>query len=75
MEWITSVKAEYQQTEEGTAKAHRSYYIYKAENALWRAGRFSFNRDVDFRIDFPSAQSARDYLAKYDSEAVLITAV
>ena len=73
MKWDTRAREAYQQTFDG--RAHDSYYIYKADNSLWRAGRFWFNRDVDFRIDFPSAQSARDYIEKYDSEAVLIEAL
>jgi hypothetical protein len=73
MKWETSAREAYQQAFDG--RAHDSYYIYKVSAGVWRAGRFTFNRDVDFRIDFSSAKVARDYIEVYDREAVLITAM
>ena len=72
MKWKTGAREPYQVTEEGTTKAHLYYYIYKADNGLWRGGRWAFNRDIDFRVDFSSAQVARDYLEHYDRDAVTI---
>lgn len=73
MKWDTSAREAFQQSFDG--RAHDSYYIYKVRTGTWRAGRFWFNRDVDFRIDFSSAQVARDYIERYDREAVLIEAM
>ena len=75
MKWLTNTREAYQQTEQGTTRAHEYYYIYRADNSLWRAGRWSFNREIEFRVEFSSAQTARDYLEHYDRDAVLITAV
>ena len=73
MKWETSAREAYQQSFNG--RAHDSYYIYRVSAGKWRAGRFSFNRDVDFRLEFSSAQVARDYLEHYDREAVIIEAM
>lgn len=73
MKWETSARGAYQQAFDG--RAHDTYYIYKVEDGQWRAGRFWFNRDVDFRIDFSSAETARNYIEIYDREAVLIEAM
>jgi len=75
MKWMSNTKEHYQQTEEGTSRAHTHYYIYRESAGKWKAGRFMFNRDVDFRLEFSSAKVARDYLEIYDREAVLIKAV
>jgi hypothetical protein len=75
MKWLSKISEHYQQTEDGTARAYVHYYIYRVSAGEWRAGRYWFNRDVDFRLRFTSAKVARDYLEIYDSEAVLITAV
>jgi len=75
MKWKPGIKQPYHQTEEGTARAHDYYYIYRMDAGKWRAGRWMFNHDVDFRIEFSSAKVARDYLEMYDREAVLITAM
>ena len=72
MKWKTTAREPYQVTEEGTARAHLYYYIYRVDRGLWRGGRWAFNRDIDFRVDFTSAQVARDYLAHYDRDAVII---
>lgn len=75
MKWKAGIKQPYQQTEEGTARAVLYYYIYKMSAGEWRAGRWMFNHDVDFRIEFSSPQVARDYIEIYDREAVLIEAM
>ena len=75
MKWTTSVREPYQQTQENTSRAHLYYYIYKAENRLWRGGRWAFNREIEFRLEFSSAQVARDFLEIYDRDALVIEAV
>lgn len=75
MKWNSRITESYQETAEGTARAHSKYYLYRVRRGEWRAGRYWFNRDVDFRLEFSSAKVARDYLEIYDREAVLITAV
>jgi hypothetical protein len=75
MKWMTSLREPYQQTEQGTARAVAHYYLYKIKAGEWRAGRYMFGQDVDFRLTFTSAKVARDYCAIHDREAVIITAV
>jgi hypothetical protein len=75
MKWNSKITEPYQETVTGTARAHSKYYIYRMDRGEWRAGRYAFGRDVDFRLEFTSAKVARDYLAIYDREAVIITAV
>jgi len=75
MKWKPGIKQPYQQTEEGTARAHDYYYIYKVQDGQWRAGRWMFNQDVDFRIDFSSPTTARHYIEHYDRDAMLIVAM
>lgn len=75
MKWTSIITEAYQETAEGTARAHSKYYIYKAGFGEWYAGRYAFGRDIDFRIQFTSARVARDYLATYDREAMIVTAV
>lgn len=75
MEWSPGIRQPYQQTKEGTARAVLYYYIYRSSKGHWRAGRWMFNHDVDFRIDFSSPQVARDYIEQYDREAILIEAM
>jgi len=73
MKWKTSAREAYQESYSG--RAHAYYYIYRADNALWRAGRWMFNHDVDFRIDFPNPTAARYYIETYDQEVMLIEAM
>ena len=75
MKWQNKVTEHYQQTEPNTTRAHIHYYIYKVSAGEWRAGRNWFNRDVDFRLRFSSAKVARDYIAHYDRDAVIIEGV
>ena len=75
MKWITQPQEYYQQTEQGTSRAHAHYYVYRESAGKWKAGRYMFNQDVDFRMEFSSAKVARDYIERYDSEAMLITAM
>lgn len=75
MKWNSRLTESYQETVTGTARAHSKYYIYKAGFGEWYAGRYAFGRDIDFRIQFTSAQAARNYIATYDEEALIVTAV
>jgi hypothetical protein len=75
MKWNNSITEAYQETVTGTARAHSKYYIYKVRVGIWRAGRYAFGEDVDFRMQFTSARVARLYLADYDKKALIITAV
>jgi len=74
MKWITHPQEYYQQTEQGTSRAHSHYYVYRESARHWKAGRYMFNQDVDFRLEFSSAKVARDYLEIYDRDAVIIEA-
>jgi hypothetical protein len=47
------------------------YYAYK-EKGLWNAGRVMFNREIDFRVHFPSLASAQQFLQEYESNKVII---
>ena len=72
MKWITHAQEYYQQTEQGTTRGRAYYYVYRESAGKWKAGRYTFNQDVDFRMEFSSAKAARDYLEIYDREAVII---
>lgn len=75
MKWKNNARELYQESEQG--KAHAYYYIYRIAPSDWRAGRYWFGREVDFRLIFSSARVARWYLEKYDEEKAqeIITAV
>jgi hypothetical protein len=75
MEWMTTMREPYQQSKEGTSRAHAHFYLYRVKAGDWRAGRFTFGRDVDFRLTFSSAKVARAYCERYDSDAVIIEEV
>jgi len=75
MKWKSTITEAYQETAEGTARAHSKYYVYKVRLGVWRAGRYTFGQDVDFRMQFTSARVARLYLEHYDREALVITAI
>jgi hypothetical protein len=47
------------------------YYAYKMDG-LWNAGRVMFNREIDFRVHFPSLASAQQFLQEYESKKVII---
>ena len=53
-----------------TATVCGQYYIYKMEG-VYNAGRVMFGRDIDFRVSFPSLESAKDFLQNYESEKVI----
>ena len=74
MKWITHAQEYYQQTEQGTTRARAYYYVYRESAGKWKAGRYMFNQDVDFRLEFSSAKVARDYLEMYDRDAFIIEA-
>ena len=76
VKWKSTITEAYQETAEGTARAHSKYYIYKVRIGVWRAGRYSFGEDIDFRdMQFTSARVARLYVADYDKKALVITGI
>ena len=62
----------YQRTSEGEARAHAYYYVYRVAQSSWVAGRYWFNKEVNYRIKFKSAKQARAYCEAKDREAVII---
>jgi len=50
MKWTSIITEAYQETAEGTARAHSKYYIYKVGFGEWYAGRYAFGRDIDFNL-------------------------
>lgn len=74
IEWRNSIRELYQQSEPGTSHAHHFYYVYRNAPGDWRAGRLWFGQEIDFRMTFTSAKVARDYIAQYDRERVVIVA-
>jgi hypothetical protein len=75
MEWTQGAREPYQRTEDGTTRACEYYYIYKAENGLWRGGRWAFNREIDFRVEFSSAKVARHFAEMFDRDSLVIEGV
>lgn len=69
--------AVYQRTGYGEAKTFRYLYLYEESAGKWRAGRYTLGREIDFRLEFPTAEEARAYCERYDEEksATIITAV
>jgi hypothetical protein len=54
-----------------TATECGQYYAYR-EGHLWNAGRVMFNREINFRVEFPSLASAQQFLQEYESNKVII---
>ena len=73
MKW-NNEGAVFQRTIEGE-RAHKYYYIWEIKSGRWIAGRYWFSREIDYRLTFPTAEKARAYCEKRDSEAVIITAI
>lgn len=59
--------AVYQRTEYNQAKAHNYYYVWRESAGKWKAGRFTLGREIDFRLEFSNAKTARAYCAGYDN--------
>jgi hypothetical protein len=68
-------EAIFQRTAYNSAKAHKYYYVFQAEEGKWKAGRFWFSREIDYRLSFKSAEQARAYCEKQDREALVIEEV
>ena len=56
-----------------TATECGQYYAYR-EGHLWNGGRIMFGREINFRVEFPSLESATAFLQEYESNKVLILA-
>ena len=55
-------------TEHTTARAHLYYYVKHVGHNKWIAGRFTFNREIDFTGDtWKTAKDARAYCEEYDN--------
>lgn len=72
--WRDGIGEIWQRTKQGTSHAHNYYYVYRLSGGCWRAGRYWFNKEIDFRLDFSSAKVAREYCALYDKERTVIVA-
>lgn len=64
-----------QRTKYGAARAHKYYYVWEKEEGKWTAGRHWFNREIDYRLTFPTSAAARAYCEKKDREAVIIEGI
>ena len=73
MKWLDTDRI-YQLTETGEAKAHPYYYVYRVAQSYWVAGRYWFDREIDFRIKFETAEIAREYCELVDRDTLVITA-
>ena len=73
MDWNNEGKV-FQRTVSGE-RAHKYYYIWEIEGGRWIAGRYTFAREIDYRLTFPTADKARAHCEKMDNEAVIITGI
>ena len=74
LKWRDGIGERWQRTKPNTTYAYNYYYVYRLRGNHWRAGRYWFNEEIDFRLDFSSAKVARDYCALYDKESTVIVA-
>jgi hypothetical protein len=72
--WRDGIGEIWQRTKPNSTYAHSYYYVYRLGGGHWRAGRYWFSREIDFRLDFSSAKAARDYFALYDKDSTVIVA-
>ena len=56
-----------------TATACGQYYAYKM-NGTYHAGRVMFGRDVNFRVEFPTLDSAKQFLQEHEDNKVIYVA-
>lgn len=71
MRW-SNIDDSLQMTEHTTARACLYYFVRLVgdrDNMNWIAGRFWFGREVAFRLQFTTAQEARDHCLAYDDNA------
>jgi hypothetical protein len=59
----------------GGERAHKYYYIWEIEGGKWIAGRYTFAREIDYRLTFKTADKARAHCEKMDNEAVIIEGI
>lgn len=70
--WRDGIGEIWQKSERAHGYAY--YYVYRV-GANWYAGRYWFNREIDFNnLVFSSAKVARDYCALHDRESTVIIA-
>jgi hypothetical protein len=71
--------AQFQATRRGTSKAHEYYFIttISAGGSGWLTGYRGYGKQIIMKSagTFKTAQEARDYCERVDSEALIITAV
>jgi len=75
MIWGTRI-GKIQITIKGTPRAHWYYYIKREGAHNWKAGRYWFGQEIDFRDKvFTTSAQARAYCERVDKEAVIIEAL
>lgn len=74
LQWRDGIGEIWQRTKPNSTYAYNYYYVYRLSGGHWRAGRYWFNSEIDFRLDFSSAKVARDYCAIYDKDSTVIVA-
>jgi len=77
MEWVPKQHGHnLQVTQGGTSRACLYYYVYKLKPKHYIAGRWMFNREIDYgRVMFNTAKEARAYCEDKDLNAVIITEI
>ena len=78
MEWLP-MRGRIQITRQGTPKGFLYYYVVREGAYRYRAGRYWFDREVDFTQNgapyiFPTAKLAREYCERHNDKTVVITA-
>jgi hypothetical protein len=79
LEW-TPIRGRIQITSKGTPRAAWYYYVVREGAYRYRAGRYTFNREIDYVSNgspfiFPTAKQARAFCEAKDATAVIIEAV
>lgn len=67
-------------TQKGTARACWYYYTVREGAYRYRAGRYTFGREIDYTQNgapyiFPTAKQARAYCEAQDAKAVIIEGI
>lgn len=65
----------FQRTKYASARAYKYYYVFEEKKGKWIAGRFWFNREIDYRKTFKTAEKARNYCEKVDRDTLVIEEV
>jgi hypothetical protein len=75
MKWTTK-RGRVWRTLEGTSKACAYYWVMREVNGQYVAGRYWFNRDVQYQnISFDSLAKAKAFCKMKDDTALVIEAV